>query len=458
MDKERIIILLIKTINFGFYSFVLFMPFSISAAQASLFIILLSWVILMVIEKRLIFAKTPLNYPILMFLGTVIIAALLGIDFTHSLKSIKKLWIILTFFSILTFIEDIRMIRKLIYILLIVTSITSIYGVLQHIFPGLDIARPEGRKVVQWTVEGGIASTGFFDHHMTFGGFLLLIFSIGFSLSLSRILQIVKNKQFFSLPTVYCLLPTILIFAGLISSMTRNAWIGSLFAMFFIIVLVLVGQGFSPAKISKPEGLPYKKRKIIAFSVIGSIFLFLTAYTLLPTAYSLQSPSLNRFKSIFNISTNIERLYIWKGTIDMIIEHPLGVGMDNYSKAINDYRGKYSHKFSNGSDAHAHNTILTQAAEHGIFGLAAFLWIWIVFFREGVKIYLKVRSQKPEARSQNERFVEPIIIGGLGAVAGFHVAGMFENNFGDAEVATMMWLIMGLIFLMKKINVNLGLE
>ena len=439
MDKERIIILLIKTINFGFYSFVLFMPFSISAAQASLFIILLSWVILMVIEKRLIFAKTPLNYPILMFLGTVIIAALLGIDFTHSLKSIKKLWIILTFFSILTFIEDIRMIRKLIYILLIVTSITSIYGVLQHIFPGLDIARPEGRKVVQWTVEGGIASTGFFDHHMTFGGFLLLIFSIGFSLSLSRIPQIVKNKQFFSLPTVYCLLPTILIFAGLISSMARNAWMGAMFAVIFIVILKV-------------------KRKIIAFSVIGSIFLFLTAYCLLPTAYFLQSPLFNRFKSIFNVSANIERLYIWKSTINMIIEHPLGVGMDNYSKVINNYRSRYNHKFSDGSDAHAHNNILTQAAKHGILGLFAFLWIWIVFFREGVKIYLKVRSQKPEARSQNERFVEPIIIGGLGAIAGFHLAGMFENNFGDAEVATMMWFIMGLVFLMKKINVNLGLE
>src|SRR3989304_4362841 len=142
MDKERIIILLIKTINFGFYSFVLFMPFSISAAQASLFIILLSWVILMVIEKRLIFAKTPLNYPILMFLGTVIIAALLGIDFTHSLKSIKKLWIILTFFSILTFIEDIRMIRKLIYILLIFQSFPIFLWIPQDYLPGSEYGKP----------------------------------------------------------------------------------------------------------------------------------------------------------------------------------------------------------------------------------------------------------------------------------------------------------------------------
>ena len=425
-----------KAINFGFYSITLFSAISISATQIALSIILLSWIALMLVEKRIIFARIPLNYPFLIYFCIVIIAALSGADFSHSAKAIHKFWIAMIFFAMLTFIEDIRMVRRLIYILLITTSIVSIYGVLQHIFPGLDIARPEGRKVVQWTAEGGVASTGFFDHHMTYGGFLLLIFSLSFSLSLSRVQQIVKNKQFFFLHTV---LPTILIFAGLISSMARNAWMGAMFAVIFIVILKV-------------------KRKIIAFSVIGSIFLFLTAYCLLPTAYFLQSPLFNRFKSIFNVSANIERLYIWKSTINMIIEHPLGVGMDNYSKVINNYRSRYNHKFSDGSDAHAHNNILTQAAKHGILGLFAFLWIWIVFFREGVKIYLKVRSQKPEARSQNERFVEPIIIGGLGAIAGFHLAGMFENNFGDAEVATMMWFIMGLVFLMKKINVNLGLE
>ncbi|MBI5749196.1 MAG: O-antigen ligase family protein [Nitrospinae bacterium] len=430
MKQNEIAAFCKKAVNFGFYSLAFFSAISISATQIALSIILLSWIILMVIEKRLIFAQTPLNYPFLIYFCIVITAALLGIDFSHSAKAIHKLWIALTFFAMLTFIEDIRMVKRLIYILLIVTSITSIYGVLQHIFPGLDIARPEGRKVVQWTAEGGVASTGFFDHHMTYGGFLLLVFSLSFSLSLSRVQQTVKNKHFFSLHTA---LPSILIFAGLISSMTRNAWMGAVFAVIFIVILKV-------------------KRKIIAFSVIGSIFLFLTAYCLMPTAYSLQSPLFNRFKSIFNISANIERLYIWKGTIDMIMEHPFGVGMDNYSKAINDYRGKYSHKFSDGSDAHAHNTILTQAAEHGIFGLAAFLWIWIVFFREGVKLHLSLLN------TPNSEPHTSIILGGLGAVAGFHLAGMFENNFGDAEVATMMWFIVGLIFLMRKINVNPNLR
>jgi O-antigen ligase len=429
VNQNEIINFCRRSINFGFYSLAFFAGISISAAQIALSIILLSWLVLTIMEKRIIFAKTSLNYPFLAYISIVIIAALAGADFIHSAKAIHKFWIALAFFAMITFIEDMKMVERIIYILIITTSIVSIYGVLQHIFPGLDIARPEGRKVVQWTAEGGIASTGFFNHHMTYGGFLLLIFSLSFSLSLSRVQQVVKSKQFFLLHTT---LPTILIFAGLISSMTRNAWLGAIFSVIFIVILKV-------------------KRKIIAFSVIGSILLFLTAYCLLPTAYSLQSPLLNRLKSIFNVSANIERLYIWKSTMDMIAEHPFGVGMDNYSKAIKDYRGKYNHRFSDGSDAHAHNTILTQAAEHGILGLFAFLWIWIVFFKEGFKIYRDLNKiQDPKSKIQNF-----IVLGGLGAIAGFHLAGMFENNFGDAEVATMMWFIMGLVFLMKKINPTL---
>ncbi|MBI3813143.1 MAG: O-antigen ligase family protein [Nitrospinae bacterium] len=449
MKQNEIAVFFKKSINFGFYSLALFSPLSISGTQAALAIILLSWTALMITEKRFIFAKTPLNYPFLAYLCAVFIGAIFGIDFIYSIKSMSKFWIALTFFAMLTFIEDIKMIRRLVHIILLVTSIVSIYGVLQHVFPGLDIVRPEGRKVVQWA-DGGIASTGFFDHHMTYGGFLLLVFSLSFSLSLSRIQQIVKSKQFFSLPAACCLLPTILISAGLLSSMTRNGWLGAVFAVIFIVILKV-------------------KRKIIAFSIVC---LIITSYFLLPTSYLLHSPILNRFKSIFDISKNVERLYIWKSAADMIMEHPItGVGMNNYTAAIKSYRDKYGHDFSAGSDAHAHNNVLTQAAEHGILGFTAFLWIWIVFFREGIKIFRSrksgvgsrtgvppvkesgVRSQETKIDGNEDKFQNAITLGGLGAIAGFHVAGIFEANFGDAEVATMAWFIMGLVFLMKKDNI-----
>ncbi|HLA47622.1 MAG: hypothetical protein A3I04_03555 [Nitrospinae bacterium RIFCSPLOWO2_02_FULL_39_110] len=421
MNNKGVLLLFRRAVNFGFYSLALFSPLSISATQAALSIILLSWTALMITERRFIFAKTPLNYPFFAYFCAVFIGVLFGIDFIYSLKSISKLWIALTFFAVLTFIEDIKMVRRLVHILLVVTSIVSIYGVLQHIFPGIDIARPEGRKVVQWA-DGGVASAGFFSHHQTYGGYLLLVFSLSFSLFLSNI----KERGLL----IFYVLSTILIAGGLISSMARNTWVGSLFVIFFIILFRI-------------------KNRIILSFVAGLIILSVVTYTLVPVTYLFQSSILNRFKSVFDVSKNVDRLYIWKSTIDMITKHPLtGVGMDNYSKAIQDYRSKYSHKFSPGSDAHAHNNILTQAAEHGMLGLTAFLWIWIVFFKEGFRIY---RNLKLKLSTQHSALSTSVVLGGLGAIIGFHIAGMFENNFGDAEVATMVWFIMGLVFLMKKI-------
>ncbi|MBI3599706.1 MAG: hypothetical protein HY097_03570, partial [Nitrospinae bacterium] len=270
MKQNEIAVFFKKSINFGFYSLALFSPLSISGTQAALAIILLSWTALMITEKRFIFAKTPLNYPFLAYLCAVFIGAIFGIDFIYSIKSMSKFWIALTFFAMLTFIEDIKMIRRLVHIILLVTSIVSIYGVLQHVFPGLDIVRPEGRKVVQWA-DGGIASTGFFDHHMTYGGFLLLVFSLSFSLFLS-IISVAATFRLRSFTqakacgyqkekglSAFYTISTILILAGLISSMTRNGWLGAVFAVIFIVILKV-------------------KRKIIAFSIVC---LIITSYFLL---------------------------------------------------------------------------------------------------------------------------------------------------------------------------------
>jgi O-antigen ligase len=447
MNQKNILTFCRKAINFGFYSLAFFSPLSISATQIALSIILLSWIVLMISEKRVIFAKNPLNYPIFAYVCAVIIASLFGVNFIHSLKLINKLWITLTFFAMLTFIEDMRILRRLIHILLIVTSIASLYGVLQHLFPGLDITRPEGRKVIQWTVEGGIASTGFFDHHMTYGGFLLLVFSLSFSLSVVSLTTKLlpqemgfDNKGLLSgessqISSIFYIPLTTLILGGLISSMTRNAWFGSLCAASLIIILSTVH-------------ILFRSKRLIGYSGAGFILLCATAYSLFTFIFPLQNPLIMRFKSIFDVSKNVERVYIWKSSIDMIMDHPLtGVGFNNYTEAIKGYRGNYSHTFSPGSDAHAHNNILTQTAELGIIGLTAFLWIWIRFFKEGVKMYLNPPNP---SKGGEGGFQKAIIIGGLGAIFGFHIAGMFEGNFGDAEVATMVWFTMGLVFLINK--------
>jgi O-antigen ligase len=72
---------------------------------------------------------------------------------------------------------------------------------------------------------------------------------------------------------------------------------------------------------------------------------------------------------------------------------------------------------------HLHNNPLQIAAERGLFGLAAYLGILAVFFAQAVAV-LRRRGQ-PQA---------PPVAGCLLAVLGVTVAGLFEYNWGDAEV------------------------
>jgi O-antigen ligase len=417
-----------KTINAGFYALVFSSPFSISATQISLSLIIISWMALMAVERRVILARTALALPFVAYLFASLVSALLGRDVLRSLNAMSGNWTALTFFAAATFIEDARLLRRLAYVLVTAAAVASVYGVLQHLYPGLDIVRSEGRRIVQWTAEGGVASTGFFDHHLTYGGYLLLVLPLAFGLCLSGLKANFGHGRRSSVAgLVFHLMAPALISAGLIASMARSAWIGGLFAISVMVVL-LVGR-----------------RKLV-LSIAASVFILLLALSVsFPRVFD--DPLLGRLRGIFDISANVERIYIWESSIDMIMDHPVtGVGGDNYSRAIMGYRAGYDHEFSAGSNSHAHNNLLTEAAVHGVIGLAAFLWVWVAFFREGARVYASCPGEGRMPIKPRDGLIQAhIAVAGLGAVAGLHLAGMFESNFWDSEVNTIMWFMAGLV-------------
>jgi histidinol-phosphate phosphatase family protein len=73
--------------------------------------------------------------------------------------------------------------------------------------------------------------------------------------------------------------------------------------------------------------------------------------------------------------------------------------------------------------------------ERGIVGLAAFLFLFIVFFERGLK---KIRLVPG-----SERF---LIAGSMLAVCGFLMSGLTEYSFGDSEIQMSLWFIMALPF------------
>src|SRR5262249_50438425 len=78
---------------------------------------------------------------------------------------------------------------------------------------------------------------------------------------------------------------------------------------------------------------------------------------------------------------------------------------------------------------HLHNDFLQIAAERGLPGLLAFVWLI------GAAIFTQIRL----ARSHRQSVHAFLAHGAVAATIALAVGGCFEYNFGDSEVA-MLWL------------------
>jgi len=124
------------------------------------------------------------------------------------------------------------------------------------------------------------------------------------------------------------------------------------------------------------------------------------------------------------------RLPLWKHTIQMVEDFPLwGVGIGEFHFAL----AKYSSVFTDspGGHFHPHNYFLQIAAEMGLIGFYAFLWILGMILTKGSQI----------ARGKRD-FVK---LGVWFGVIGFILAFFGDGYLWNIELQLMFWLLIGLL-------------
>jgi tetratricopeptide (TPR) repeat protein len=128
---------------------------------------------------------------------------------------------------------------------------------------------------------------------------------------------------------------------------------------------------------------------------------------------------------------------IWKATISMIAARPLlGHGLGTYVAVYPKYRlPQYflRPKATNVTD-HAHNELLEVAAEQGLVGLAATLWLW------GMAVWCGLRASRqsdgPERRAA---------LGLLAATLVFMLHSLLDVDLRHLPNQSLLWLLMGLL-------------
>ncbi|MFQ6110490.1 MAG: O-antigen ligase family protein [Nitrospinota bacterium] len=365
--------------------FVVFSSLSISLTQAAFALGVISWLLAEIKEGNSRRIRLPLLLPFLALAGTTLLSAATSANITRSLIDSKQLSQILIFYLFLNNIHSDREAGFLFKVLVAVTGAVSVYGLYQIL-----------------TTPAGLAHRirGPFSIYMTFSGVLLLVATLALAYGL-----IPSDRRKWR--WVYCV--AFLIVVCLLSTYTRNAWVG-----------LLVGTGF----------ITVLSRNLRALFLIPSILALIFVFS--------PKDVRERAKSIGNLRdpTVSERLLMWRSGLEMVKDHPLtGVGVDMVKLTYGRYANPKAIKQRTG---HLHNNPLQIAAERGLLGLAAWLWIWVAYY---VRTFRVLRRLEPR---EEGRFWT---IGSMACVSAFLMAGMFEYNYGDSEVVMLVYFIMALAFL-----------
>jgi O-antigen ligase len=258
---------------------------------------------------------------------------------------------------------------------------------------------------------------GTLGHYMTYAGALMM--------SIPVLLTVQSGKTWLWHRIVAI---GALVLLGL--TMTRSGWIGCFVGLVVWVVSRFV-RGQSPAKVDPAQSA----RPWAAYGTILFVVLIVAAIVLL----SLAGPEtlFSRGASIFSLdnATNVDRLAMAAAGLRIIRAHPwLGIGPGLMGRVYPAWRVDWAVQETN---PHLHNDILNIAAERGVLGLAAWIWLMAAICLGAWRVL---------------RYAGPLGVGGpearaaLAALAAFLTMGMFEYNFSDSEVVVILLFIVTLPF------------
>jgi O-antigen ligase len=361
-------------------AFCLFSTFSIAGTQTALTIGIVAYLVLAAVRKEPRPRRTALDLPIALFVAVSLAAALLSGRRVESLANLKNLLLISIIYLFGWTLAAKREGRIYFGLFLASGAASALYGIAVFF-----LKRGEGTLG---------RTPGSFSTAMTYGGVLLFICSLLLAVGIARGL----TRRF----RIASLAGAVISAAALFFSFTRSSWLGML-ASAAVIVSML------------------RRRWLVALAVMIVVFLLV-----MPAAYR------SRITSLWDPThhSNVQRLEMIRGGWAIFRDHPwIGVGTMDLADT---YR-RYLPPGAVVVHGHMHNIFLQTAVSTGIIGLAAFCYLLYSFYRM-IMGNLRRSLDGPE---------RAFTVGSLGALTGFIVNGLFEWNFGDAEVVMLLYMVIG---------------
>ncbi len=417
-----------RTIEIGLMSLIVFTPLAFGTVQVwsittmhliTLFM-LVFWLIKMTALGNFRLVKTPLDLPILLFLGIAVITTLTSIyPYVSKIELYKIINYVLLYYLVVNNIKDKGQIKRIVILVVIVGTSLAIYG-LYNYFNGIEKIYTLDKKHYL-----GMVTSTYVNHNHIAGYFELVIpLAIGLMLAKERLLGRGKVSRISSviLGLVLPLAAAAIMIIALVFTYSRGAWISFLGSMVVFGIIIALWL-----KILKGWSRP---KKWGVFALITLIIISVAIF--MPQDIKQRATTLLEFKEGEFKDMSIQgRLIVNRNTLEMIKDYPiLGSGPGTFNLLYPKYRDPRLRTFMNAT----HNDYLQYAEEMGLFGLGSFILLLVLFFKKSLNLI----------KTLPDRYLRLLTIGFLVSVSAIAIHGLVDFNLQIPANALLFWIILAL--------------
>ncbi|MCL5027222.1 MAG: O-antigen ligase family protein [Chloroflexi bacterium] len=390
--------------------------FPLTATEILTGLMLLVWMAVVAVRRSLHIG--PLLWPIVLFLGVLIVSLTVSTNKTVAVKEILR-WgeLLVAYLITASIVAELRARRQLLAIILISGATVALVGWAQF----FGRIGPESFRIGPF-----LRAYGTFGQPNPFGGYLGMVLPLAAALALlwrpptQTAAAPTSPEPFRFLPEIsasqlrrLAFAAAVVIGVAMLMSMSRGAWMGA----FAALSLIMIARGRRTALM------------LAAIVVLGLLVATAGTFNMLPAAISQRIFTAVSYFGIFDVRyvtvtlenwPVVERMAQWQAAWEMFQDHYyLGVGAGAYPIMYSDYALKDWPK----ALGHAHNIYLNMAAELGLVGLMAYLtmvgsWLWVAGRRA-----LRWRRLAPGSESW------ALMVGCLAVVLATSIHNGFDNLY-----------------------------
>jgi putative inorganic carbon (HCO3(-)) transporter len=401
---QILVLLIVVAIPFGSLRQVTLGPMRVGATDLLVALLLATWLMRKIARRDSRLFLPTLVLPLLIFILVLVTSLVVTTSLEDSAKEIAKWLEFLVLYLFVANEGDARWTKVFVATLLGTGALVALHGIYQFLFQ----VGPEGFVLFGRYMR----AYGTFEQPNPYAGYLGLTLPLAAGLLGTLLLQ--KPHQVALRWLLWAGVCGALMLLALVMSWSRGGWLGFAAAALVIALAIAVRSGRTALlSVMVVVLLGY-----VAFA--GGLSLVPSSLLqrfgdFIPYLGSMDVRGLEITDANFAV---VERMAHWQAALGMWTDHLwLGVGIGNYEVAY----ASYALPLWPLSLGHAHNYYLNIAAETGLLGLLAYLYLW------GTALFIAWRASR-----QASGWQLGIALGVLGMLVHLAVHNLFDNLFVHA--------------------------